>query len=148
MVPRPRFTVLLAVLFLAGISAVASGLLNPHIKPEPCGSCHTKVPSKEDGQAGNYFLLKDTIDATCHACHEYDCCKPGSLHGFNHPSDISRWDWKKFRRPKTLPLHNGKITCNTCHFHTVPDAPSYKMVRIIGGKQDSSDLCTDCHLDY
>jgi hypothetical protein len=145
--PRHVFLVLLLVFS----SASAFALLNPHVKPEPCGSCHTKTPTKDDGGAGNYFLLKDTIDDTCHVCHETVCCKPGSLHGFNHPSDVDKWDWKKFRRPKTLPLHNGKITCSTCHFHSIPEGDSYKMVRIVkidGKSIDWTELCHDCHVDY
>src|SRR5512139_867418 len=147
--------------FLLGALAVATlvivslrdshGLLNPHIKPEPCGSCHTKVPTEEDGRTGDYFLLKDRIDDTCHICHEKTCCKPGSLHGTNHPSNIDRWDWKKFRRPKILPLHNGFITCSTCHVHSKPDGPSYKMVRIVkidGKRIDWTELCRDCHEGY
>ena len=125
-------------------------VVNPHIKPEPCESCHTKVPTEADGRAGDYFLIKESIDGTCHVCHEQTCCKPGSLHGISHPSNIDKWDWKKFRRPKTLPLHNGFITCNTCHLHTMPDGPSYKMVRIViadGKRIDWTALCLDCHQD-
>jgi len=141
----------LAVAVLLTASPDSRALLNPHVKPEPCGSCHTKVPTEDDGRVGDYFLLKDSIDDTCHICHEKTCCKPGSLHGTSHPSNIDRWDWKKFRRPKTLPLHNGFITCNTCHVHTKPDGLSYKMVRIVkidGKKIDWTGLCTDCHVDY
>lgn len=142
---------LLLVVILVAASVPSFGLLNPHIKPEPCDSCHSKVPTKEDGEAGDYFLLKDTIDGTCHVCHEKTCCKPGSLHGINHPSNIRTWDWKLFRRPKTLPLHNGYITCSTCHFHSKPEGGTYKMVRIVkidGKKIDWTNLCTDCHIGY
>ncbi|MBI5904259.1 MAG: hypothetical protein HZB86_01690 [Deltaproteobacteria bacterium] len=146
----------LACLFVVAVLLTISfrdshGVLNPHVKPEPCGSCHTKVPTEAEGRAGDYFLLKDTIDDTCHVCHEKTCCKPGSLHGKNHPSNIDRWDRKLFRRPKSLPLHNGFITCNTCHLHTKPDGPSYMMVRIVkidGKSIDWSKLCTDCHEGY
>lgn len=144
--------ILLCIIIVTSLLAVthrdSHGLLNPHIKPEPCGSCHTKVPTDKDHE---YFLLKDTIDETCHICHEKTCCKPGSLHGISHPSNIDRWDWKLFRRPKTLPLHNGFITCNTCHLHTKPDGPSYKMVRVVkidGKRIDWTELCRDCHLGY
>jgi len=143
--------ILLVVVILLAASSRSFGLLNPHVKPEPCGSCHTKVPSEEEGQSGEYFLLKDTIDDTCHVCHETTCCKPGSLHGISHPSNINDWDWKLFRRPKTLPLYNGYITCTTCHLHSKPEGDSFKMVRIVkidGRKIDWTDLCTDCHVGY
>jgi hypothetical protein len=142
----------LAVALLLAVSYRDSGsTVNPHIKPEPCASCHTKVPTEADGRVGDYFLLKDSIDDTCHVCHETTCCKPGSLHGSSHPSNIDKWDWKLFRRPKTLPLHNGFITCNTCHMHTKPDGPSYKLVRIVkmdGKMIDWTELCRDCHVNY
>lgn len=127
------------------------GVLNPHIKPEPCASCHTKVPTEADTRMGDYFLLKDGIDDTCHVCHETTCCKPGSLHAGNHPSNIDRWDRKLFRRPRTLPLYNGFITCSTCHLHTRPDGPSFKMIRIVkidGKRIDWTELCKDCHEGY
>ena len=141
----------LAAAVLLTASPESRALLNPHIKPEPCESCHTKVPTEADGRVGDYFLLKNSIDDTCHVCHEKTCCKPGSLHGINHPSNIDRWDWKLFRRPKTLPLHRGFITCNTCHLHSKPDVPSYKMVRIVivdGKRIDWAELCRDCHQGY
>lgn len=149
--PAKHLSLAFAILF--SFTASAFGLLNPHIKPEPCDSCHRKVPTEEEGQAGDFFLLKDTIDDTCHICHEYSCCKPGSLHApnRNHPSNIDRWDRTKFRRPKTLPLFNGYITCSTCHVHSKPVGPSYKLVRIVqvdGLKIDWTALCTDCHVDY
>ncbi|MCL5885277.1 MAG: hypothetical protein M1377_08080 [Deltaproteobacteria bacterium] len=140
----------LAACVLLTASPDSRAVLNPHIKPEPCDSCHAKIPTEADGRVGDYFLIKESIDETCHVCHERTCCKPGSLHGINHPSNINKWDWKKFRRPKTLPLHNGFITCNTCHLHTIPDGPSYKMVRIViadGKRIDWTGLCLDCHQD-
>ena len=139
------FCLLLVTSMLTTSFRHSYGLLNPHIKPEPCGSCHTKIPGKEDYK---FFLLKDTIDETCHVCHEKVCCKPGSLHGINHPSHIRNWDWKIMRRPKTLPLYDGYITCSTCHLHSKPDGPSYKMVRLVkidGKRIDWTELCTDCH---
>lgn len=147
----PSKCILLVVVLLVALSSRSFGLLNPHIKPEPCGSCHTKVPSGEEGQSGEYFLLKDTIDETCHVCHEKTCCKPGSLHGASHPSNIRDWDWEIMKRPKTLPLFDGYITCSTCHLHSKPEGDTFKMVRIVkidGKKIDWTDLCTDCHVDY
>lgn len=144
-----RIALLAVILLFASVSAFA--LLNPHIKPEPCDSCHAKVPTKEDGEKEDFFLLKDDIDALCHVCHEKKCCKPGDLGHLGHPSGIEKWDTKKFRRPKTLPLYEGKITCTTCHFHSRQDGTDYKMVRIVkidGKKIDWTDLCHDCHIGY
>jgi hypothetical protein len=140
------------VAFLLGLLLVlaskSSSIINPHIKPEPCDSCHTKIPSPEDNE---FFLLKDSIDETCHVCHEKTCCKPGSLHGANHPSNIRDWDWKVMKRPKTLPLFGGYITCSTCHLHSKPEGKSHKMVRIVKVDDTGIDwdgLCLDCHQNY
>ncbi|GAB4368286.1 MAG: hypothetical protein Kow00128_13530 [Deltaproteobacteria bacterium] len=143
--------ILLPVFLAATFPPALFGLLNPHLPPEPCGSCHANVPTEAEGRAGEYFLLKDTIDATCHICHETTCCKPGSLHGINHPSDIDTWDRKLFRKPKTLPLFGGYITCSTCHLHSRPEGASYKLVRIVridARKIDWTELCVDCHVGY
>lgn len=143
------FGVFLGSVLLASVSSFA--IMNPHKKPEPCESCHSKVPSKEDGESGNYYLLKDSIDDTCHVCHDTMCCSAFTIHGGSHPSNIKDWDRKLFRAPKTLPLHDGYITCSTCHLHSIPDGPSYKMVRIVridGKKIDWTELCRDCHSSY
>jgi hypothetical protein len=151
MTRTPLRYLLLPFMMLAVAAASASGVLNPHVEPASCPSCHTKVPTVEEGQAGEYFLIKDTIDDTCHVCHEKTCCKPGSLHGVNHPSNIDTWDRAKFRTPKTLPLYGGYITCDTCHLHRAAQGSTYKLVRIVtvdGLKIDWTALCHDCHLDY
>jgi hypothetical protein len=143
-----RISPLFLVPLLFGLMVLASpsgSIVNPHTKPEACDSCHTKIPSKDDNE---FFLLKDSIDETCHVCHEKTCCKPGSLHGINHPSNIRDWDWDIMRRPKTLPLFDGHITCSTCHLHSKPEGESYKMVRIVemdGKRIDWTGLCIDCH---
>ncbi len=147
-----------AVIVLAGLVLAAGPtmaevqIINPHLEPpEHCGSCHVAVPTPEQLEAEEYNLIKDSVDETCHVCHPYDCCRLYALKGHNHPSNVSKWDVEKFTEPKTLPLHNGLITCNTCHFHRKPDGPSYRMVRIIDiGLQrvDWTGLCRDCHINY
>ncbi len=141
------------LLIMAGSLDSVRGLLNPHVPPESCDSCHLKIPTEDEAGSGEYFLLKDTIDATCHVCHEYACCNVGSLHEKhrNHPSNIRNWDTEFAREPKKLPLHNGYITCNTCHLHRKNESGDYKMVRIVkigNSKIDWTELCADCHVDY
>lgn len=143
----PLCMVALLIGLLLVLASTSGSIINPHIKPEPCDSCHTKIPSPEDNEL---FLLKDSIDETCHVCHEKTCCKPGSLHGSNHPSNIRDWDWKVMKRPKTLPLFDGYITCSTCHMHSKPEGKSYKMVRIVKVNDTGvnwTGLCIDCHQD-
>ncbi len=148
---RPPLRCLVPVLVLAAAAVAARAADNPHVEPAKCPACHTKAPTADDAKRGDYFLLKDGIDDTCHTCHETTCCKPGSLHGENHPSNIDTWDAKLFRAPRTLPLYNGYITCNTCHFHRLAQGNAYKLVRIVtidGRRVDWTELCRDCHVDY
>ena len=147
------FSCLLCVvsIFVLVRPQTAFSIIDPHKKPESCLSCHISIPDDKALAAGNYMLLKDSIDDTCHTCHEYDCCKAFSLSGHNHPSDVDQWDRKKFKEPKTLPLYEGLITCSTCHVHLMTDEPGYKMVRLVSvglDKVDWSRLCLDCHLGY
>ena len=141
----------LAAAVLLATSPDSRALLNPHIKPEPCESCHTKVPTEADGRVGDYFLLKDSIDDTCTVCHEKTCCKVGTLHHFEHPSNVDRWDTTRFKAPKTLKLYGGFITCSTCHVHSIPNGESFKMVRLAhrdGMRIEWVRLCRDCHTSF
>ena len=140
------------IVLLVPALAFDAEIVNPHLVPEPCMVCHTKVPTSEEARAGKYFHIKETIDATCKTCHA--CCNTGVLHlEMLHPSDVDTWDRTVFTAPQTLPLHNGKITCNTCHFHSMPEDEltifllrKVKADDVIG--MDWSDLCHDCHVGY
>jgi len=141
----------LLVLLCGGVGTAVAATVNPHLKPEPCKACHTKVPSDEEASSGQYFHTKATIDETCKVCHS--CCRIGMTHlEMRHPSDIKDWDRSRFKAPQTLPLHNGKITCNTCHYHRAPDEPTIHLLRKVkvGDRfgMDWSELCRDCHVGY
>ncbi len=128
-------------------------IIDPHIEPAQCQSCHKETPTEEDIDSGDYLLLTDSIDATCHICHPYDCCRIYALKGHNHPSNVGEWDTENFTEPKTLPLFDGLITCNTCHYHRKAqiDGGDYFMVRMVKVGLDTIDwtaLCLDCHIDY
>jgi len=128
-------------------------MTDPHAEPSKCGSCHSRNPTEEDVRSGELYLLADTIDDTCHICHPYDCCRLFSLKGHNHPSHVGKWDVENFTKPETLPLYEGMITCNTCHYHRRADVPGlgYKMVRLVEVESDRIDwtrLCIDCHVGY
>ncbi len=124
--------------------------MNPHVEPDACDACHTKVPTESDIAAGNYFLARGTIVETCAPCHEEMVCRPGSEH-LNHPCGIDKWNPETCSGPTALPLFDGFFTCLTCHLHTKPEGPDYKMVRIVtieGKDVDWSGLCRDCHVNY
>lgn len=127
-------------------------LINPHEEPARCPSCHDRIPDDREARAGQYFLHQPTTDETCAMCHPTLCCDSSVKHT-NHPTGIDRWNDPKFRRPKTLPLFDGFITCSTCHFHRERDAKrEFWLLRIVAlgkdGKPDWAGLCRDCHVDY
>ncbi len=138
----------LLVISSAGVSAV----LDPHAEPARCFSCHREIPDERDARAGDYLLLTPTIDETCAVCHGVICCESAARHR-NHPTSIDRWSDTKFRRPRTLPLFDGYITCATCHLHRYGDQPENRLLLRIykdlgNGKIDWDGLCRDCHTDY
>jgi hypothetical protein len=133
--------------------ARAVEIIDPHAEPAKCSSCHSENPTEEDVLSDEYRLLADTIDETCHICHPYDCCRINSLKGHNHPSNVSKWDVEKFTEPENLPLFDGLITCNTCHYHRMGDVTglNYRMVRLAEvtlERVDWTQLCADCHTEY
>ena len=144
------FFIILGTVYVLPTAPVL-GNVDPHQDPADCDSCHTGIPDEEQAESGEYLLKEESIDATCHLCHPYDCCRINSLKGHNHPSNVSEWDVDNFTEPRSLPLHEGYITCNTCHYHLRPDGPDYKMVRMVKIKLDKvdwSELCADCHRGY
>lgn len=139
----------------------ASAVINPHIDTADrisCEMCHKKGFDPDKAGKGDYLLLEATIDAVCLRCHiKTECCLVGQRHsdplfiGVSHPSDLEASDVKRDSLPKTLPLHNDKITCNTCHSHRNGPEPGYKLVRIVEISDTGvvwAALCADCHEKY
>lgn len=139
----------------------ASGIVNPHdsAKPKFCLNCHTEeIYTKNCNENEGYCLLAGSVDGLCLICHlKEDCCKPGLTHlpkiylgQRSHPTDIDVRDIPRDYYPKTLPIHQGRITCRTCHLHVQEKPGGYKMLRMVkitGEKADWSVLCRDCHQD-
>lgn len=155
---KMRTILILGLIILAAVSLVtgtraATAIIDPHSEPANCPSCHVRPPTSQEARSGEYMLLGDGIDATCHVCHPYDCCRINSLRGHNHPSNVGKWDVNDFTVPKTLPLFNGLITCSTCHYHRLDQVPgkNYMMVRLVEVRLDRVDwtaLCRNCHIGY
>ena len=148
------FAVILQALF-------ALALINPHDENAAgrCLSCHTREMVLATGAPGNPLLLRDSIDGLCLICHlRQDCCKTGQEHsalpgyiGHSHPSDLDVRSISRASRPKTLPLQNDRITCNTCHLHDRQKPDDYKLVRLAQIKATGVNwtaLCHDCHGEY
>ena len=152
----------LATLIVLCVSTLLAGtgtswgieIVDPHEEPATCKSCHSQNPTPDDIDNGDYLLLAEGIDLTCNICHPYDCCRIYSLKGHNHPSNVGEWDIENFTEPKTVPLFDGLITCNTCHYHRrvqIQGGDDYQMVRMVKVELDRIDwtaLCLDCHIEY
>jgi hypothetical protein len=151
---------LTAILFLLSGATIALALVNPHDRSDPdrCISCHTQeVTTQECSEIDGYCLRNESIDGMCLLCHKKsECCTVGQEHdaldlGHSHPSDLDEARVAKKHRPRTLPTHNGLITCNTCHLHEKPDTPDHMLVRIVRITEKGVDwtgLCADCHDEY
>ena len=142
-------------------SSASAAVINPHIDTADrtsCEMCHKKDFDPNKVREGDYFLLESTIDAVCLRCHiKAECCVIGQKHsdplsiGNSHPSDLEASRVNKESLPRTLSLHEDKITCNTCHFHRKPSGQEYKMVRLVTFKDTGVEwtaLCADCHSKY
>jgi hypothetical protein len=139
----------------------ALAITNPHDlnDPDRCRSCHTSEIHDVKADDYNYYLLKEKVDDVCLICHKKkDCCVIGQDHldklfigEHSHPSDLPTLDVPKIHFPKTLPLQDDRITCNTCHDHERREENDYKLVRMVIVKETGVDwtpLCADCHEDY
>ena len=139
----------------------AAALADPHdtAMPKFCLNCHTEeIYSKSCSENDGYCLLAGTVDGICMSCHvNEECCKPGLEHlprlhlGLrSHLSDIDARDVAPTSYPRTLPIHQGRITCRTCHLHTREPGGDYKMLRLVRISSRGVDwtaLCQDCHRD-
>jgi len=147
------------VVWLALVAGpAASAVTDPHLDTSDGSSClFCHFPGFQSAAPGEETLLEPTIDAVCLTCHvKTECCTIGQKHvdplfiGYSHPSDLDGADIRSTSRPKTLPLQNGRMTCNTCHFHRRPEGRDYKLVRLVDYTANGVEwtrLCQDCHSD-
>ena len=135
-----------------------SAVTNPHVDSTDNSSClFCHVQGFETALEGEYTLVEERIDAVCLRCHtKTQCCAVGQKHmddlfiGNSHPSDLEASDMRRESRPKSLPLQDGRMTCNTCHLHRRPAVRSYKLVRLVEFTDTGVDwapLCLDCHAE-
>lgn len=84
--------------------AAVSRNINPHWKNLMCISCHKSTPAK-----GKPNLLgSGDLNELCNRCHKSEFAKTDIHPVGNIPSN-------RVNIPKDMPLHNGKMTCETCH---------------------------------
>ncbi|MCK6501863.1 hypothetical protein L6R53_00420 [Myxococcota bacterium] len=128
----------LALLPLVGLALLGAdsrelrredGTRNPHGDPHACSDCHLAGPSPD--QPGPY----KPIIQTCRSCHP-----TADMHMVGEaPSTV--------RIAEGFPLHDGLVTCTTCHVEPahggdeVVPAPYHRG----GPYADVLDLCFQCH---
>ena len=152
---------LVGALLSTALPAFASETADPHAnRIADCTNCHTVDIYTEDCHQGDGFcLVAKSVDGLCLLCHmKEECCRIGQDHQAqlflgerSHPSDVAVGDVNPAHLPKSLPIHNGRITCRTCHLHSRAEEADYKMLRLVrwgGEKVDWTSLCHDCHEEY
>jgi len=78
---------------------------NPHGDPAACSACH----SSASGRRSN-LRFDGNVSRLCRSCHD-------GLHAGRegHPVDVAPSAMTASRIPGEFPLHNGMLTCSTCH---------------------------------
>jgi hypothetical protein len=153
------FGLLLGAAALLLLPGGAAAVVNPHDTSEPqyCLNCHTaEIYEKTCDEGQGYCLLAGSVDAVCLMCHiKEDCCRVGQEHlprlylgHKSHPTDLDTGEITRAYVPESLPVHQGRITCRTCHLHRRERPEGYKMLRLVdvkGTEIDWTVLCHDCH---
>ena len=148
---------LVCAISFPAVGALAAEFPHGGDSADYCAHCHTEeiFNSNCDEMAG-YCLQAGTVEEVCLLCHlKENCCRPGMEHQEKlfigertHPSDVDADGVKEAYLPSSLPTHQDRITCRTCHLHGREGGPGYKMLRIVevrGKEVDVTVLCADCH---
>jgi hypothetical protein len=115
-----------------------------HYSNQYCKECHQKIPKKD---ATDTLLKYDGNFTQLCKCHGY------TAGTYIHPVDVVPSPEKKAMIPDSFPLHNGKITCNTCHDmyaqcqETEKSASYRKRTMFLRGApfKKRTELCFKCH---
>jgi len=139
----------------------AEEIVDPHnTRITECTDCHTVDIYTEDcHERDGFCLTAKSVENLCLRCHvKEECCRLGQDHQAqlflgvrNHPSNVDLRDVNPAHLPETLPIHDGRITCRTCHLHSRAEESDYKMLRLVeleGSEVDWTVLCQDCHEEY
>jgi hypothetical protein len=127
----------------AEISSRLSNTTDIHFSAKYCTECHVEVPPKK----GPKFLKYGGDYKRLCRCH-YDASG-----NYVHPVDLKPSAYMAPRIPRSLPLQDGKVTCDTCHdiFVQCHDKPNEKIFLkendFLRGApyQNRTELCFKCH---
>jgi hypothetical protein len=127
--------------------ALKSARVRPHFMKAFCEACHTVRPKLPKGAPGAQTLAEIPLrdkdpNKLCNRCHESGLSKANA-----HP--IKKVEGKYLERvPKDWPLHEGSLTCLTCH--TAGDSPVLDPMNptfLRGAPYESRNaMCWKCHL--
>lgn len=84
--------------------AAESNRINPHWKDVMCISCHSGTPDKNDPK----LKFGGDIDVLCNRCHDGKIAR-------NDVHPTGKEPGPTVQIPPSMPLTDGKITCETCH---------------------------------
>jgi len=127
--------------------ALQSRRVRPHFMKAFCEACHTVRPKLPKGAPGAQTLAEIPLrsedpNVLCNRCHESGLSKANA-----HPIRSVTGEFLK-RIPNGWPLHNGSLTCLTCH--TGGDSPTFdpaNPVFLRGAPYKSrNEICWKCHL--
>jgi hypothetical protein len=134
---------------------VAQAVTNPHDATTPgCLNCHDASIYRHDcDDPADSACLRTPSTDPASLPHQGGRCRTGRTPVAAFLEDAARLDVdvaevKRAYLPTLLPIHNGRITCRTCHLHTRKKSGDYKMLRLVklsGDDVDWSVLCEDCH---
>ncbi|MDI6728392.1 MAG: cytochrome c3 family protein [Thermodesulfovibrionales bacterium] len=119
----------ISILFIISVHAAIQSIHS--FSENECMNCH--IDYKKDPGS-----LKAPVTLLCKKCHE-DITSTSS-----HPSDIYP---VSTRIPPDLPLHNGMVTCNTCHnIHRERFLTSGEKTYFLRRTKLGRAFCVSCHM--
>lgn len=127
----------------AAAAETGKTIVNPHFTGNHCQECHVEEKPQK-GQAGLKYEGDDI--KLCNSCHETEFARADI-----HPVGVTLLGEMKANFPVDWPLHEGKLSCLTCHDAYLQMAKNFpikmtnpKFVR--GGPYKAlSDFCFSCH---
>ena len=127
--------------------ALKSARVRPHYLASFCRACHEATPRAPRGAPGAPALAEIPLrdgdpNALCNRCHASGLSKANA-----HPLRKVSEKYRE-RIPEGWPLHEGGLSCLTCH--SAGDSPFYDPLNpsfLRGGPYETrNDICWKCHL--
>ncbi|MCX8045055.1 MAG: cytochrome c3 family protein [Desulfobacterota bacterium] len=126
--------------FFIIVTNVWAAVVNPHWTGKHCGECHMegRMPA---------LRFEGALEMVCGRCHDRKTAATFEP----HPVQIPLSEGVRHRMPSSWPLHEGRLSCRTCHNITVQmyDMPAEKILNPdflrISSRQERTEFCFFCH---